>query len=74
MCGIIAAVATKNIVPVLLEGLQKLKYRGYDSGGLAVLKFQPTRLRIVGCVYELAAKEVIFFDDQHCTYLSVTVE
>ena len=37
MCGIVAAAARNNIVPVLLEGLRKLEYRGYDSAGLAVL-------------------------------------
>jgi glucosamine--fructose-6-phosphate aminotransferase (isomerizing) len=36
MCGIIGAVARRNIVPLLLEGLQRLEYRGYDSCGLAV--------------------------------------
>jgi carbonic anhydrase/acetyltransferase-like protein (isoleucine patch superfamily) len=38
MCGIVTAIARRNIVPVLLEGLRKLEYRGYDSAGLAVLK------------------------------------
>jgi glucosamine--fructose-6-phosphate aminotransferase (isomerizing) len=37
MCGIVAAVAHRNIVPVLLEGLRKLEYRGYDSAGLALI-------------------------------------
>ena len=36
MCGIVGAVSTKNIVPVLLEGLRRLEYRGYDSCGVAV--------------------------------------
>ncbi|MBU6512907.1 MAG: glutamine--fructose-6-phosphate transaminase (isomerizing) [Betaproteobacteria bacterium] len=36
MCGIVGAAARHNIVPVLLEGLQRLEYRGYDSCGLAV--------------------------------------
>lgn len=38
MCGIVGAVAQRNIVPVLLEGLQRLEYRGYDSCGVAVFK------------------------------------
>ncbi len=38
MCGIVAAVAERNIVPVLIEGLRKLEYRGYDSWGLAAIK------------------------------------
>ena len=38
MCGIVGAVAQRNIVPVLLEGLQRLEYRGYDSCGVAVFE------------------------------------
>jgi glucosamine--fructose-6-phosphate aminotransferase (isomerizing) len=56
MCGIVAAVADRNIVPVLLEGLKKLEYRGYDSAGLAVLNPGLTRLRSVGRVAELVAQ------------------
>ena len=37
MCGIVGAVSTKNIVSILVEGLQRLEYRGYDSCGLAVV-------------------------------------
>ena len=36
MCGIVAAVSTRNIVPILVQGLQRLEYRGYDSCGVAV--------------------------------------
>ncbi len=54
MCGIVAAIAGNNIVPVLIEGLMRLEYRGYDSAGLAVLKSALTRLRSVGRVAELA--------------------
>ena len=36
MCGIVSAVAQQNIVPVLVQGLQRLEYRGYDSCGVAV--------------------------------------
>jgi glucosamine--fructose-6-phosphate aminotransferase (isomerizing) len=56
MCGIVAAVATRNIVPVVVEGLKKLEYRGYDSAGLAYLDPQLQRLRSVGRVAELAAQ------------------
>jgi glucosamine--fructose-6-phosphate aminotransferase (isomerizing) len=56
MCGIVAAVANRNVVPVLLEGLRKLEYRGYDSAGLAVLNGGLHRLRSVGRVAELAAQ------------------
>jgi glucosamine--fructose-6-phosphate aminotransferase (isomerizing) len=52
MCGIVGAVADRNIVPVLMEGLRRLEYRGYDSAGLAVLNGSRhlTRLRTVGKV------------------------
>ncbi|MBF0558505.1 MAG: glutamine--fructose-6-phosphate transaminase (isomerizing) [Nitrospirae bacterium] len=56
MCGIVAAVAVGNIVPVLIEGLKKLEYRGYDSAGLAVLSPDMYRLRSVGRVAELEAQ------------------
>jgi glucosamine--fructose-6-phosphate aminotransferase (isomerizing) len=38
MCGIVGAIGSRNIVPVLTEGLKRLEYRGYDSCGVAVLK------------------------------------
>ncbi|MBS1129009.1 MAG: glutamine--fructose-6-phosphate transaminase [Proteobacteria bacterium] len=54
MCGIVAAAAGKNIVPVLVEGLKKLEYRGYDSAGLAVIGSTAIeRVRSVGRVAEL---------------------
>ena len=54
MCGIVAAAAGKNIVPVLVEGLKKLEYRGYDSAGLAVISGASIeRVRSVGRVAEL---------------------
>ena len=37
MCGIVGAVAARNITPVLLDGLRRLEYRGYDSAGIAVV-------------------------------------
>ena len=54
MCGIVAAAAGNNIVPVLVEGLKKLEYRGYDSAGLAVISGGSIeRVRSVGRVAEL---------------------
>jgi glutamine---fructose-6-phosphate transaminase (isomerizing) len=54
MCGIVAAAASSNIVGVLIEGLKKLEYRGYDSAGIAVLGSQNIeRVRSVGRVAEL---------------------
>jgi glucosamine--fructose-6-phosphate aminotransferase (isomerizing) len=54
MCGIVGAVARKNVVPMLLEGLKRLEYRGYDSAGIAVVNGSLNRLRSTGRVAELA--------------------
>ena len=56
MCGIVAAVAARNVVPILIEGLKKLEYRGYDSAGLALLDRSITRVRAVGRVADLEAR------------------
>ena len=45
MCGIVAAVSSRNIVPILLEGLRRLEYRGYDSAGVAVVRNGSVDLR-----------------------------
>ncbi|MDE1009850.1 MAG: glutamine--fructose-6-phosphate transaminase (isomerizing) [Paraburkholderia fungorum] len=57
MCGIVGAVAQRNIVPVLIEGLRRLEYRGYDSCGVAVLaESGPRRARSVARVADLDAQ------------------
>jgi glucosamine--fructose-6-phosphate aminotransferase (isomerizing) len=57
MCGIVGAVAQRNVVPILLEGLQRLEYRGYDSAGLVVVhNGQLERVRSIGRVAELTEK------------------
>ncbi len=38
MCGIVGYIGDKQVVPVLVEGLRKLEYRGYDSAGVAVVR------------------------------------
>jgi len=54
MCGIVGAVAERNVVPILMEGLRRLEYRGYDSAGIAVQSDGGIyRLRRVGKVQEL---------------------
>ncbi|MDR3411452.1 MAG: glutamine--fructose-6-phosphate transaminase (isomerizing) [Formivibrio sp.] len=61
MCGIIGAIAQRNVVPILVEGLKRLEYRGYDSAGIAVhTGAQISRVRRVGRVVEMenAAKEI----------------
>ncbi|MGA0033346.1 MAG: glutamine--fructose-6-phosphate transaminase (isomerizing) [Burkholderiales bacterium] len=53
MCGIVGAVAARNVVPVLIEGLKRLEYRGYDSAGIAVINGSLRRVRSTGRVAEL---------------------
>jgi glucosamine--fructose-6-phosphate aminotransferase (isomerizing) len=57
MCGIVGAIAQREVAPILLEGLRRLEYRGYDSAGIAVLNdtAQLERLRTTGKVAELAS-------------------
>lgn len=56
MCGIVGAVAERDVTPILLEGLRRLEYRGYDSAGIVVLDRTTgfDRLRVQGKVNELA--------------------
>ncbi len=56
MCGIVGALAQRNIVPVLIEGLKRLEYRGYDSAGIAILNGGLKRVRRVGRVAEMEAE------------------
>jgi len=59
MCGIIGAVAERDVVPILLEGLKRLEYRGYDSAGLAIIDYQSGKLesqRVAGKVRYLEDK------------------
>lgn len=56
MCGIVGAVAERDVSPILIEGLKRLEYRGYDSSGLAVIdqgSGELRRLRRLGKVNEL---------------------
>jgi glucosamine--fructose-6-phosphate aminotransferase (isomerizing) len=61
MCGIVAAVAQRNVVPILIEGLRRLEYRGYDSAGVAVINGELRRVRSCGRVAQLAR----LADEQH---------
>ena len=56
MCGIVGAVCARNIVPILVQGLQRLEYRGYDSCGVAVHQAALRRARSTARVAELEAK------------------
>jgi glutamine--fructose-6-phosphate transaminase len=56
MCGIVGAISQRDTVPILLEGLSRLEYRGYDSSGLAVIADQQIhRNRQIGKVSQLRA-------------------
>ena len=61
MCGIVGAIADRDVVPVLVEGLKRLEYRGYDSAGIAVLNVNDAgvadvrRVRRTGRVAEMEA-------------------
>lgn len=58
MCGIVGAIADRDVVPVLIEGLKRLEYRGYDSSGIAVIdhaeRSEVRRVRRTGRVSEMA--------------------
>ena len=56
MCGIVGAVARENVVPILIEGIRRLEYRGYDSTGLAVINGSLQRLVSTARVADLAAQ------------------
>ena len=54
MCGIVGAVAERDVVPILMDGLRRLEYRGYDSSGIAIRNGNNiNRLRRAGKVMEL---------------------
>lgn len=53
MCGIVGAIAARDVVPILIEGLKRLEYRGYDSAGIAVINGGLRRVRSLGRVAEL---------------------
>lgn len=58
MCGIVGGIAERNVVPILLEGLRRLEYRGYDSSGIALINSeqQLDRVRAIGKIKNLEQK------------------
>ena len=54
MCGIVAAIAQRNVVPLLVHGLQTLEYRGYDSAGIGIQSTSFEPVKAVGKVSNLA--------------------
>ena len=70
MCGIVGAVAKQDVVPVLLQGLNKLEYRGYDSAGIAVLDSEKClkRVRRPGKIKDL---ESALLDDPATGFIGI---
>jgi glucosamine--fructose-6-phosphate aminotransferase (isomerizing) len=68
MCGIVGAVSTRNIAPLLIEGLKRLEYRGYDSAGLAMINGDTSlhRIRALGKVAALEAEYARATVDTRC--------
>ncbi|MGB1558231.1 MAG: glutamine--fructose-6-phosphate aminotransferase, partial [Oceanococcaceae bacterium] len=67
MCGIVAAQAQRNVVPVLLEGLRRLEYRGYDSAGFVLQDSAGLQaVRAVGKVAALVEKAAEHKPQGHC--------
>ena len=56
MCGIVGAIGRRNVAPILVEGLQRLEYRGYDSAGIAVINRCLHRVRAMGRVSDMRRK------------------
>ena len=56
MCGIVGGISTKNIAPLLLDGLNRLEYRGYDSAGIIVLS-NDNKFDLARCVGKVNALE-----------------
>ncbi|AKK69018.1 glutamine--fructose-6-phosphate transaminase (isomerizing) [Xanthomonas translucens] len=66
MCGIVGAIAERDVVPVLIEGLKRLEYRGYDSSGIAVVAADGVRrVRRTGRVAEMESAALA--EDLHAT-------
>ncbi|UNU10579.1 glutamine--fructose-6-phosphate transaminase (isomerizing) [Xanthomonas translucens] len=66
MCGIVGAIAERDVVPVLIEGLKRLEYRGYDSSGIAVVAADGVRrVRRTGRVAEMEGAALA--EDLHAT-------
>ena len=66
MCGIVGAIANRDVVPLLVDGLKRLEYRGYDSAGIAVLSGEDVRrVRRTGRVAEMEAAALAEGLDAH---------
>jgi glucosamine--fructose-6-phosphate aminotransferase (isomerizing) len=73
MCGIVGAIASRNVAEILLEGLRRLEYRGYDSAGVALITDEGIveRERALGKVAALTdnLKKISYrWKSGYCTY------
>ncbi len=64
MCGIVGAVAQRDVAPILLEGLKRLEYRGYDSAGIAVIT-EPQGIRRIRVAGKVRALEEALSEEPH---------
>src|ERR1043166_8242401 len=63
MCGIIGYIGSKDVVPVLIDGLRRLEYRGYDSAGIGLVSDEGVELR--RSAGELSALEAVLDENAH---------
>ncbi|MBV2096025.1 MAG: glutamine--fructose-6-phosphate transaminase (isomerizing), partial [Candidatus Thiodiazotropha sp. (ex Codakia orbicularis)] len=70
MCGIVGGIAQRDVVPILMEGLQRLEYRGYDSAGVAVLD-ERRHLQRIRSVGKVAALKHLIDDAQLASNLGI---
>jgi glucosamine--fructose-6-phosphate aminotransferase (isomerizing) len=54
MCGIVGAIAQRNVTPILIEGLKRLEYRGYDSAGIAIFNTDKNQIERQRCIGKVA--------------------
>ncbi|MGB6693121.1 MAG: glutamine--fructose-6-phosphate aminotransferase, partial [Terracidiphilus sp.] len=62
MCGIVGYVGPKKVVPVIIEGLRRLEYRGYDSAGIAVGSPSRSKLEVMRAPGKLSNLEDVLHD------------
>lgn len=69
MCGIIGYIGKQNVIPILIEGLKKLEYRGYDSAGIAF--FRNGRIEVRRCAGKIKALERSIKDEKLRSFIGI---